>query len=99
MFIGVVFSTHLLLKDSQRKQIDDSFVYLQLMWHKANWVTTVDCFLVSLRELICKKDNERSIGKINKYKNRIVDKDCGIWTGTAKCALKLLNNEAQNEDE
>ena len=26
MFIGVVFSTHLLLKDSQQKQIDDCLV-------------------------------------------------------------------------
>ena len=36
MFIGVVFSTHLLLKDSKQKQIDDRLVYLQLLGHKAN---------------------------------------------------------------
>ena len=33
--------------------------------------------------------NERSIGKTNKCKIWIVDKDCGLWTGTAQCGLIL----------
>ena len=49
------------------------------------------------------KENERSIGKTNKCKIWIVDNDYGLWTIDWHCSvrthIKILNNEAQNEDE
>ena len=37
IFIGEVFRTHLLLKDSQQKQMDDGLVlFAATVWHKAN---------------------------------------------------------------
>ena len=64
MFIGVVFSTHLLLKDSQQKQVDDRLALFAAAVAQIGKLST-------LCRLLCRifqptdlhKENERSFGK------------------------------------
>ena len=82
MFFGVVFSTHLLLRESQQKQMDDCSVLFA--------ATVAQSKLSKLCRLLSRifpridlhKENERSFGKFpfitNKYKTRIADRR--LWT-------------------
>ena len=71
MFIGVVFSTHLLLRDSQQKQMDDSSVLFA--------ATVAQSKLSKLCRLISRifpridlhKENERSFGEFPLHNKRL----------------------------
>ena len=56
MFIGVVFSTHLLLKDSQEKEIDDRLFAALVAQTKLSK-------LCIFPRIDLHKENERSFGK------------------------------------
>ena len=64
MFIGVVFSTHLLLKDSQQKQMDDRLALFAatVAQSKLSKLSTAFSYL-SINDL--HKENERSFGKFS----------------------------------
>ena len=55
MFTGVVFSTHLLLKDSQQKQIDDCLVLYA--------ATVAQSKLNNLGRLLCRDRNDNDHDK------------------------------------
>ena len=83
MFIRVVLSTHLLLKDSQQKQMDDSLVLFA--------ATVVQSKLSKLCRLLSSifpqidlhKENERLIGKKQQTQN--LDCGRGLWNMDWHC--------------
>ena len=64
MFIGVVFSTHLLLKDSQQKQMEDRLVLIAAT--EAQSKLSNLCGLLSriFPRIDLHQENERSFGKL-----------------------------------
>ena len=65
MFIGVVFSTHLLLKDSQQKQMDDRLVLFAATVAQSKLSKL--CRLISLifPRIDLHKENETSFGEFS----------------------------------
>ena len=65
MFIGVVFSTHLLLKDSQQKQIDERLVLFAATLAQSKLSQL--CRLISriYPRIDLHKENERSFGEFS----------------------------------
>ena len=78
MFIGLVFSTHLLLNDSQQKQMDDRLVLFA--------ATVAQSELIVLSYL--HKENERSFGK---FPFQLISIKYGLRTKTVDHGLALLS--------
>ena len=90
----MVFSTHLLLNDSQQKQMDDRLVLFAATVAQSKLSKL--CRLVSsiFPRIDLHKENERSFGKFSllspiSKKRGLRTGDCGPWAGTAQCALKI----------
>ena len=65
MFIGVAFSTHLLLKDSQQKQMDDRLILFAAALAQSKLSQL--CRLISriYSRIDLHKENERSLGEFS----------------------------------
>ena len=63
MFIGVVFRTHLLLKDSQQKQMDDRLVLFAATVAQSKLGKLCRLLSCILPRIDLHKENERSFGK------------------------------------
>ena len=77
IFIGIVFRTHLLLKDSQQKQMDDGLVLFAATVAQSK-LSDVIRFLVSFRELICIRKTKGHSGNFPFVTNNHKTMDCGI---------------------
>ena len=105
MFIGVVFGTHLLLKDSQQKQMDDRLVLFAATVAQSKLSKLCRLHSPSFHELICIRKTKGHSGNFPFHNQQVKNIDCGqgLWTMDWHCSVcthdKLLNNGAQNEDE
>ena len=79
MFIGVVFSTHLLLKDSQQKQMDDRLVLFA--------ATVVQSKLSKLCRLLSSIFPRIDLHKENGKEQQTQNLDCGqgLWNMDWHC--------------
>ena len=82
MFFGVVFSTHLLLRDSQQKQMDDCLVLFAATVAQSKLSQLCRPLSRIFPRIDLHNKNERSFGKFpfitNKYKMRMADRR--LWT-------------------
>ena len=79
MFIGLVFSTHLLLNDSQQKQMEDRLVL---------FAATVPQSELIFPRIDLLKENERSFGK---FPFQVISIKCRLRTKTVDHGLALLS--------
>ena len=96
VFIGVLLSAHLLLKNSQQKQMDCSYRGRKQI-EKTLWLSSYIFSRIHLRiktKLHC-SGNFLFVRPIWS-----VDKGYGLWTGKTLCAqiIKSLHNEPHNDN-
>ena len=100
---SAVTSTQLLLKDSQQKQMDDRSVLSAATVARSKLSKL--CQLLSFHELIYIRKTKGHSGNFPFHNQQGKNMDCvqGLWTMDCHCSVrshnKVLNNEAQNEEE
>ena len=76
IFIGLVFRTHLLMEDSQQKQMDDGLLLFAATVAQSK-LSDVIRFLVSFHELICIRKTKGHSGNFPFVTNNYKTMDCG----------------------
>ena len=92
IFIGLVFRTHLLMEDSQQKQMDDGLVLFAATVAQSK-LSDVIRFLVSFHELICIRKTKGHSGNFPFVNNNYITMDCGqkLWTMDWHCSVRYHN--------
>ena len=71
MFIGVVFSTHLLLKDSQQKQMDDRLVLFAATVAQSKLSNICRLLSSIFPRIDWRQENESSFGKLHFHNQKV----------------------------